>query len=253
MKTIAEKVSLVALVSTLLTFALILTVIPMMGETIQPSAYILGAFGPSLIGIPVASICFYQTERIAVLNVKLEKTLSDLEVAYGLLAEKSRYDHMTGMLNRETFFAAIAQTRQDTEQGSLLIADADHFKRINDTYGHLTGDDALMLITDAIKSSVRQGDVVGRIGGEEFGVFLTGASDEEAKVIAERIRNTVEGLTFHPRGGDRLPLTVSIGGAAASNVISMSELMRAADLRLYHAKNTGRNRVVLDEPLPVAA
>ncbi|TIP53219.1 MAG: GGDEF domain-containing protein, partial [Mesorhizobium sp.] len=73
-----------------------------------------------------------------------------------------------------------------------LVIDADHFKRINDSYGHLTGDEALLLIAGAIERGVRSGDVLGRIGGEEFAAFLVGASEHEAKHVAERIRREVE-------------------------------------------------------------
>ena len=84
------------------------------------------------------------------------------------------------------------------DRGALLIIDADHFKTINDNFGHLTGDEALLLIASAIGRGVRSGDILGRIGGEEFGAFLVGATQEEAKRVAERIRSEVELIRFQP-------------------------------------------------------
>ena len=99
---------------------------------------------------------------------------------------------MTGMLNRESFFAALEGSRRKSDRGALLIIDADHFKKINDNFGHLTGDAALLEIAAAISRAIRVGDILGRIGGEEFGAFLVGASDKEAIRVAERIRREVE-------------------------------------------------------------
>jgi diguanylate cyclase (GGDEF)-like protein len=144
-------------------------------------------------------------------------------------------------------------SRRRTDRGALLIIDADHFKKINDSYGHLTGDRALLDIAAAISTGVRAGDVLGRIGGEEFGAFLVGASDEEAIRVAERIRREVEAIRFQPIDGRLLPLTVSIGGTPCGSDANVSELMRAADQRLYEAKNRGRNRAIFDDGIPAAA
>jgi diguanylate cyclase (GGDEF)-like protein len=159
---------------------------------------------------------------------------------------------MTGMLNRENFFAALDGSRRRSDRGALLIIDADHFKRINDSFGHLTGDDALLEIAAAISRGVRNGDVLGRIGGEEFAAYLVGATDQEAKLVAERIRHEVELVRFRPGGERTIPLTVSIGGTACAAEATVSELMRAADRKLYEAKNAGRNLAIF-EPVQAAA
>ena len=158
---------------------------------------------------------------------------------------------MTGMLNRENFFALLDSSRRKTDRGALLIIDADHFKKINDSFGHLTGDAALLEIAAAISRGVRSGDVLGRIGGEEFGAFLVGATEAEASVVAERIRREVEKVCFQPAGAP-VPLTVSIGGTVCAFGATVSELMRAADRRLYVAKNRGRNLVIVTELLSAA-
>jgi diguanylate cyclase (GGDEF)-like protein len=95
--------------------------------------------------------------------------------------------------------------------------------------------------------------VLGRIGGEEFAAFLVGANDEEAVMIAERIRTAVEKISFQPVEGIQLSLTVSIGGTSCTYDANVSELMRAADLCLYEAKDGGRNRAIFDDSIPAAA
>ncbi|TIT45596.1 MAG: GGDEF domain-containing protein, partial [Mesorhizobium sp.] len=178
---------------------------------------------------------------------------AQLAAAHRRLAEKASRDDMTGMLNRESFFAALDGSRRKSDRGALLIIDADHFKTINDNFGHLTGDDALLLIASAIERGVRSGDVLGRIGGEEFGAFLTGATEQEAKRVAERIRREVELIRFRPVDERTIPLTVSIGGTVCGEDVNVSELMRAADRRLYQAKHAGRNLTILDTDISEAA
>jgi diguanylate cyclase (GGDEF)-like protein len=135
----------------------------------------------------------------------------------------------------------------------MLIIDADRFKYINDTHGHAQGDVALSMIAEAIRGGVRGGDIVGRIGGEEFAAFLAGASCEEALIVAERVRLGVEGLRFSPGDGKFLPLSVSIGAARLRPHLSWSQTMREADRRLYEAKARGRNRVVFERAEQAAA
>ncbi len=140
---------------------------------------------------------------------------------------------------------APAQRRQEAEgAGALLVIDADHFKAINDRFGHGQGDEALRIISRAIRNSVRGGDLVGRLGGEEFGVFLPGANEMNAADVAERIRRAIADAAFLPNGA-RCPLSVSVGGAVYEVRIDFSDLFRVADQRLYEAKEAGRNRVQL--------
>ncbi len=219
----------------------------------------LGSFANVLMVVP-AVVAFTVSYAVALRNRELEETLDSLasanrqlERAYEMLREKSEMDAMTGMFNREKFFAALEKMRRKTDVGTLLIIDADHFKSINDNYGHLTGDEALVLIADAIRDSVREFDILGRIGGEEFGVFLASACEREAPVVAERIRSAVEAIAFEPRSGVRHKLTISVGGTVVSDHESISEMMRSADGQLYIAKNGGRNRVSIETRVPLAA
>jgi diguanylate cyclase (GGDEF)-like protein len=158
-------------------------------------------------------------------------------------------DSLTDCFNRRAFTSLVSRNLErrvanGVEGGALLVVDADEFKTVNDRFGHQHGDEALRLIANAIRMSVRINDVVGRMGGEEFGVYLAGADLGRADEVAERIRCTVSQLEFTP-DGQACPLSVSIGGAAFIRRQGFNELYRLADQRLYDAKNTGRDRVAL--------
>ncbi len=196
---------------------------------------------------PASAYGFWQADRLKKANRELSRAHAELAAAHRRLKEQSSRDEMTGMLKREHFFAALDHSRRKTDRGALLIIDADHFKTINDSFGHPTGDAALLEIVAAISRSIRGVDVLGRIGGEEFGAFLVGASLEEAVMVAERIRREVEKISFHPHDEHAVRLTVSIGGTTCGPDATVSELMRAADERLYQAKNLGRNLAVIDD------
>jgi diguanylate cyclase (GGDEF)-like protein len=133
----------------------------------------------------------------------------------------------------------------------LLIIDADNFKTINDLYGHDAGDEALTILARSIRSVLSAGDLIGRMGGEEFGVFLPGVDQKAAEQMAERVRRAVQLAQFSPNG-DAYMLSVSIGGAVFAQSTNFTELFRIADQRLYGAKRSGRNQAAivhtLDQP-----
>ncbi|SHF83078.1 diguanylate cyclase [Loktanella atrilutea] len=162
-------------------------------------------------------------------------------------------DPLTGLPNRRAFAAAlddITPPRSPLHSGVFMIIDADHFKTVNDTYGHEAGDAALKHVAECLRQSVRPGDKLCRFGGEEFGVLIPSISRSLIAARAEDIRRKVaenpvvfEGRTIH--------LTVSIGVAQRSgpHVTAFHSMMRDADLALYKAKATGRNCVsVSDDP-----
>lgn len=155
-------------------------------------------------------------------------------------------DPLTGILNRrefmnnaEDFFNAADR---ENKPCSLLALDIDHFKLINDTYGHAAGDNALRCFVSLCKTCIRETDIFGRIGGEEFAVLLPSTEKSVAIIIAERIRKTIEGATIRS-GETTLKLTASIGVSDNFNIRSFSELLQQADRMLYRAKRKNRNRV----------
>ncbi|MDF1599226.1 GGDEF domain-containing protein [Mesorhizobium sp. YIM 152430] len=171
--------------------------------------------------------------------------LRELASANHQLAELASTDHLTKCLNRRALVGNVEQLLDENEadaQGALLVIDADHFKQVNDLYGHHQGDLALIRIASVIRSCVRQGDLVGRMGGEEFAVLLGGVAPEQAVRIAERIRHAVAAAPLDIDGAQHR-LTISVGCTAFSGRAKFRDLFSLADQRLYEAKRLGRNRV----------
>ena len=157
-------------------------------------------------------------------------------------------DSLTAVFNRGAFSmlveAYLDQARNQTvaDAGALLIVDADHFKSINDRLGHDCGDQALRLIAATIKGQLHGADIVGRIGGEEFAVFLPGADAARSFLVAESIRRRIREAEFAPDGRP-WPLSVSIGGIAFSGPTTYHDMFQVADRHLYKAKSNGRDQV----------
>ena len=172
--------------------------------------------------------------------------MRELAITQRELATLASTDSLTEILNRGAFKmlvdAYLTETKDEARSGAFLVVDADHFKSINDRYGHERGDQALKVIAQTIKTVLRGADIVGRIGGEEFGVFLPGASTDHAGSIAERIRDAVQRSGFSP-GHNFGAISVSIGGVHFTRRASYDALFVAADDLLYRAKTSGRNRV----------
>lgn len=180
--------------------------------------------------------------------VYLLSKLRELAIAHRELMVVASTDPLTSCLNRRAFTAMVdryldrIEERKSERQGALLVIDIDHFKSINDRFGHDRGDEALKMIAQTIKGSLRELDVFGRLGGEEFSVFLPSANAERAGSVAERIRANVCASEID-LDGEKCRLSVSIGGIVFDRNTSFSELYRNADQRLYEAKRNGRNRV----------
>lgn len=172
-------------------------------------------------------------------------------------------DGLTGLANRRFFMDRLGTEieRAGREGRPLAVAmiDIDHFKWINDTFGHAVGDAVLVQTAERLRSAVRPYDLVARYGGEEFVALLPGAGPEEASAVAERMRATVEAMpAVWPPGHEsgHRPVTVSVGMACLAGVTDgAAELLRRADMALYAAKRTGRNRCVFEgfEPQPTPA
>lgn len=179
--------------------------------------------------------------------------MRQLAIAHQEMSIIATTDSLTAVLNRGAFrmlvdaFLAEASSQPTPAGGAFLIVDADHFKSINDRFGHLAGDAALKIIAETIQTSLRPGDIVGRIGGEEFGVFLPKAGLDQAISVAERIRLRINETVFPPEETTNV-LSVSVGGTAFDRNSAYDDLFRRADQNLYSAKSAGRNKVIF-EPL----
>jgi diguanylate cyclase (GGDEF)-like protein/PAS domain S-box-containing protein len=156
-------------------------------------------------------------------------------------------DHLTGVANRARFFelgeSEEARWRRFGRPLSALMIDADHFKRVNDTHGHAAGDAVLKMLAATAQTVLRATDVVGRLGGEEFGILLPGLDLDSAELVGERLRSAVERMRVRGDGYE-IACTISVGCAAMGDgVASVGALLQAADRALYAAKRGGRNRV----------
>jgi diguanylate cyclase (GGDEF)-like protein len=179
------------------------------------------------------------------------KRLEQVKAAYRELERVASTDWLTGCLNRRTFTERTSLATRTGRPGALLVIDADGFKSINDRFGHHRGDDALRAIVDVIRENARDGDLVGRIGGEEFGIYLPDASGRHATAMAEAIREGVEDISFSSHDAPR-GLSVSVGIATTTASIAFDDLFRCADQQLYAAKANGRNRVAITAAEAVA-
>ncbi|MCY0096225.1 GGDEF domain-containing protein [Hoeflea ulvae] len=177
--------------------------------------------------------------------------MRQLAIAHREISLIASTDSLTTVLNRGAFKMLVdtclkqATRHPAHDDGAFLVIDADHFKSINDQFGHQKGDVALKIIAQTIQDALRQGDIVGRIGGEEFGVFLPGTGLEQALVVAERIRLQINEADFPPDTGSHT-LSVSVGGAAFGRNADYDDLFRVADRCLYSAKSGGRNQVIFE-------
>jgi two-component system cell cycle response regulator len=180
---------------------------------------------------------------------KLARTIRELQASRQLLQEQATTDPLTSLKNRRAFAElgirhfALAQ-RHDTEL-SVVMFDIDHFKRINDTYGHPAGDQVLIRVTQILTAKTRTGDVVARVGGEEFAMLLPNTKRAGAALLADRIRAAIQ-QNECVLAGQTVVVTASAGVAAygLDGEESLERLVEIADKRLYVAKQRGRNRVV---------
>lgn len=170
------------------------------------------------------------------------------------LEEASNTDPLTKVANRRHFqtqlWSELSQSHRFGRPCALLMLDIDHFKRINDSHGHPTGDRVICAFADLCVHHSRQGDFVARLGGEEFAILMPGATAEDAAQLGERLRQTVEQLVTLSENGKEVRWTVSIGAVSAQprqndDCLEVGEhLISKADAALYDAKQAGRNRVV---------
>ena len=163
------------------------------------------------------------------------------------LREKAMHDNLTGLLTRGAFFEIseheCGRSRRSKTRISLVMADIDHFKSINDRFGHPGGDEVLREVARRLKTTFRKEDSVGRYGGEEFVALAVGCDAADAIGLAERFRQAVEREPFAIES-ERLDVTTSVGVVTGVATDGFAELVRAADEALYRAKASGRNRVV---------
>jgi diguanylate cyclase len=218
---------------------------------------ILAVFGSlianDLAGRPSLPVDIYTSIALATLFTVplfgfLTVKLQQLRIANEQLQVFATTDFLTGALNRRAFMERVEcrlleqVTNRRTQGSALLVIDVDHFKVINDRYGHQNGDLALVRIADTICANLRATDLFGRLGGEEFGVYVDDITAREAVMVAERCRLAINRCNFTPQGEKHL-LSISIGVAISGPGEVFASMFKEADSRLYLAKEHGRNRI----------
>jgi two-component system cell cycle response regulator len=161
------------------------------------------------------------------------------------LVRFASFDPLTGLYNRRVFFELAQSVTQRTPTNVAIMLDIDHFKRINDVYGHDVGDRAIAAVAREAK---QDGAVAGRLGGEEFVILLEGCALEQGMAMAESIRARIAALNFETPKGP-MTLTCSFGVSERQTDENIDEMLKRADVALYAAKNGGRNRVVAADPV----
>ncbi len=199
-------------------------------------------------GYNVGSLCAMDTRArrfspadIAILSNFANIVCDELELR--LIAQ---VDHLTGALTRRGFVEQaereMARSRRYERPSTLVMLDVDHFKMVNDTYGHTTGDQVLHQLAKLAEATLRPIDVFGRLGGEEFGILLPETGADEALIVAERLRESIAGYAMQLSNGATLTVTASFGVAVlAPNMTSVATWIEQADAALYAAKAGGRN------------
>lgn len=189
-----------------------------------------------------------RVENVSLKSVEMEVIRQELD-EYKRIANT---DSLTRLANRRAFdekLAGIYNSDQLRSHTGLLIADIDHFKKVNDSYGHPVGDKILATVATVIRATLRRDAFVARTGGEEFAIILTDASIDESLQVAERIRNALAATPFKnsKSGVNYGPITLSVGVCQANQADDPIDLYNKSDVALYCAKNSGRNRTTLYE------
>ena len=234
----------------MLAFDMIFPILALLGPPLLDPSWFNG--GLSLLGAGFSALMIQVARQINAYATEALQLRQRNEILISELESQASRDSLTGLVNRRYFLSAAEQHFQSTRHCptvlALLIIDLDHFKLVNDQYGHLAGDEVLVAIVNAFTRHLRTGDCLGRLGGEEFALLLPETTPAEAIETAERLRQAAAAVHLNIQGCPVQP-TVSIGIALLQEAdLSLSSLMHRADLAMYAAKTQGRNRVVCATP-----
>jgi diguanylate cyclase (GGDEF)-like protein len=219
-----------------------------------------GAVLPAAIGVFIACALlftrtswfqFVENVRVLVERDRLLQEAKDsgvqLELMLSRMSDLAMVDELTGLKNRRSFFDAIesviAASRRRGKPVALALLDLDHFKDVNDSLGHVAGDAVLREIAKRIEDTLRQEQIVGRIGGEEFAVLLPDTTPSQALVAIERVRRAIGDTPVVLSSGVAMEVTMSGGIAALPDGAPVNHAMQQADRAMYRAKKLGRNRI----------
>lgn len=227
-----ERVTLTALISALVSIVVMQIAI----GRVHPIGLVMAITLPLALSTPTTLFMCLKHQQLRAANKKLQELAST--------------DFLTGTLNRRAFtdkveaFLSTFDARGIDDKGALMIVDVDSFKHVNDTFGHEAGDLTLQMMISQLKNSLPHDALIGRLGGEEFAIFLSHTNAADAAELATNICRMVNQTDFSPAGLD-ISVSISIGVTMTSPGIDWRRLFRRADRKLYEAKKGGRNRVAL--------
>lgn len=192
----------------------------------------------------VLSMMYFIAPILITCLILFEILLSQWRHREKLIQHLSQINPLTNVLNRRSISDCLEKLeRKQTSSYALVLIDLDHFKRINDHYGHDKGDETLIQVSDTLSQIIRHSDVVGRFGGEEFILILNNSSLAKAQIIAEHCRQAIQRLQLTSDVGESIRVTVSFGMALSNAQLRPQQLLSQADKALYEAKACGRNQV----------
>lgn len=190
-------------------------------------------------------------QKILRRTMKLKKAYKKIENLNSILKHSSTHDALTEILNRGAILTFldndIQRTKRINTKISIVMFDIDYFKKVNDTYGHLAGDEVLKQISSIVKTNIRDIDLFGRYGGEEFLIILPDTNSHSAAVLTERLLNKIRETKFDIGNNKTIPVTVSMGIAEYKNGMTIDKFIEKADESLYYAKEHGRNQIKVYE------
>jgi diguanylate cyclase (GGDEF)-like protein len=209
----------------------------------------LNGFVACAMGWALSVLLWRKFITIALQQAQLEKVNAELQSKQRDLERLTRLDGLTGLYNRRTFVELtdleLVRAQRQGSATAILLLDLDHFKRVNDTWGHPAGDAVLKNVASVVSKSVRSTDLVGRLGGEEFIILLPGTSVLAARKLAEKVRSRLEANpTLFEQTTIRTTASIGLAGTTAAEKREFDQLYNDADKALYAAKQRGRNQVV---------
>jgi len=193
------------------------------------------------------------TQRLELALAEKEELAKKLKASNEALRRLATIDPLTGVGNRRYFTESLERVMTELARSgrplTILSLDLDHFKRVNDAFGHAGGDDVLVEVGERLRDAIRATDVVARLGGEEFGVLLPECGEADGKMVAERIRTALGDSPIRCRDGRTVTVTTSIGGITLTRRVKGDDALKASDEALYRSKDEGRDRVTWAKPL----
>lgn len=243
MRIVLFKAVLTGLLSLMASLAICFSVVPLLGGQIDGAGLAMAILCPLAIAIPASAVHFRHSEKLRRAESIASSAVMELARAYEVLRLQSRLDGLTNVLNRQTFQRELAGASKMGMSGGLLFLDLDHFKSINDRYGHATGDEVLRKAGQVLNAHCGCGDIAGRLGGEEFVLFFGDMAAENMFKRCEEIRLAIARLDVRAPSGAIVRVSASIGAVYCEAGFEAESCLGAADRNLYAAKASGRNTV----------